>query len=148
MSGCERCGGAVAAQRGPGRPRRLCDACRPAHGQRTCTLCASTFWATGERLYCSRSCAVRARHLLSGRDPKTTPIFRAPCEACAQPVYTLIPPPRSPRFCSQTCSNARRFCRGCGQQFLGRGPQRYCTPECKSAALQKRLLRARKEDPT
>lgn len=143
------CGHEYQRPQGPGRRRKYgdCD-CAPAptaSTERTCARCGQTFFARGERNYCSDRCRVaiarRAKAGVSLRDRE------AACEICGCAMV-------GKRSDARRCSDCRartfaplpeRKCPTCGEAFA---PQKRAQVNCSNKCAQRAYKAAnRKPEP-
>ena len=102
-----------------------------------CPNCGKEFVVTPGRRYCSDECREAARaQRLDARKKALNGLF---CKICGEPLTG-----KQSMFCSPECERKRgradkkhipRICENCGKAFEGSRVQRFCSKECKYAAI-------------
>lgn len=105
-----------------------------------CPNCGKEFVVTPGRRYCSDECREAARaHRLDARKNAPNGLF---CKICGKPLTG-----KQSMFCSPECERKRgradkkhipRICENCGKAFEGSRVQRFCSKECKYAAIKQK----------
>lgn len=105
-----------------------------------CKNCGKEFVVMPGRRYCSDECkeAARAQRL----DARKNPLNGLFCKICGKPLTG-----KQSMFCSPECERKRgradkkhipRICENCGKAFEGSRVQRFCSKECKYAAIKQK----------
>ena len=117
--------------------------------EKKCPTCGKTFKAKkNTKIYCRDACRNRAAY----RRRANKPITHGKCIVCGREL-----PPGKQRYCSKACTNRywgksrnekERSCDWCGEMFVGRRGQKYCSEECRNdGAKFKRRLREKPYKP-